>query len=256
MSGVAITKPTHNSYLIPNTGYVNPALYDVEADASAATYPLAIAAITGGKITCEAVGSGSVQGDAAFCHLLAKMGCTVEQTATQTTVQGPPAGSLKGLGDFDMESMTDAFMTAAVLAAVATGTTRILGVANQRVKECNRIQVMQVELTKCGVTCRELDDGIEIEGAGGVSKLRGAIIKCHDDHRRGEVKRACQYLCRTRGIHQLGIHSPQHRRLEAAPRGALGCRHGAPPCRFLGSRRTGGPRPLRLSLGTPFRLAR
>jgi pentafunctional AROM polypeptide len=98
-------------------------------------------------------------------------------------VQGPPAGALKGLGDFDMESMTDAFMTAAVLAAVATGTTRILGVANQRVKECNRIQVMQVELTKCGVTCRELDDGIEIEGAGGVSKLRGAIIKCHDDHR-------------------------------------------------------------------------
>jgi 5-enolpyruvylshikimate-3-phosphate synthase len=83
-----------------------------------------------------------LQGDAAFCHLLAKMGCTVEQTATQTTVQGPPAGTLKGLGDFDMESMTDAFMTAAVLAAVATGTTRILGVANQRVKECNRIQVM------------------------------------------------------------------------------------------------------------------
>ena len=55
--------------------------------------------------------------------------------------------------------------------------------ANQRVKECNRIQVMQVELSKCGVTCRELDDGIEIEGAGGVSNLRGAIIKCHDDHR-------------------------------------------------------------------------
>lgn len=79
--------------------------------------------------------------------------------------------------------MTDAFMTAAVLAAVATGTTRILGVANQRVKECNRIQVMQTELSKCGVICRELADGIEIEGAGGVANLRGAVIKCHDDHR-------------------------------------------------------------------------
>ena len=183
--GVAVTKPTHNSYLIPNKGYVNPALYDVEADASAATYPLAIAAITGGKVTCEAVGAGSVQGDAAFCHLLAKMGCTVEQNASQTTVQGPPAGTLKGLGDFDMETMTDAFMTAAVLAAVAHGTTRILGVANQRVKECNRIQVMQTELSKCGVKCCELDDGIEIHGAGGVGALDGVgkIIKCHDDHR-------------------------------------------------------------------------
>ena len=126
-----------------------------------------------------------MQGDAAFCHLLAKMGCTVEQNASQTTVQGPPAGTLKGLGDFDMETMTDAFMTAAVLAAVAHGTTRILGVANQRVKECNRIQVMQTELSKCGVKCSELDDGIEIHGAGGVGALDGVgkIIKCHDDHR-------------------------------------------------------------------------
>ena len=34
----------------------------------------------------------------------------------------------------DMEKMTDAFMTAAVVAALATGTTRITGIANQRVK--------------------------------------------------------------------------------------------------------------------------
>ncbi|KAJ1469933.1 RNA 3'-terminal phosphate cyclase/enolpyruvate transferase, partial [Baffinella frigidus] len=173
---------------------------------SAATYPLAIAAITGGKITCSAVGKGSVQGDAAFCHLLGKMGCTVTQDDNETTVTGPPAGQLKGLGDIDMETMTDAFMTAAVLAAVATGkpptpeslmgvfeistvlllstcVTRILGVANQRVKECNRIAVMVSELGKCGVKCGELDDGIEIHGCGGVKNMGGATIVCHDDHR-------------------------------------------------------------------------
>jgi 5-enolpyruvylshikimate-3-phosphate synthase len=38
--------------------------------------------------------------------------------------------------------MTDAFLTATALAAVASGKTRILGIANQRVKECNRIRAM------------------------------------------------------------------------------------------------------------------
>jgi pentafunctional AROM polypeptide len=85
--GVAVSKPAGNKYEIPNTGYVNPTVYEVEADASAATYPLAIAAITGGKVTCDAVGSGSTQGDAAFCFLLEKMGCTVTQDKEKTVVQ-------------------------------------------------------------------------------------------------------------------------------------------------------------------------
>ena len=58
--------------------------------------------------------------------------------------------------ELDMETMTDAFLTASVLAAVATeGTeengkkvTRIIGIANQRVKECNRIKAMIDQLSK------------------------------------------------------------------------------------------------------------
>ena len=48
--------------------------------------------------------------------------------------------------ELDMETMTDAFLTATVLAAVSKGTTRIIGIANQRVKECNRIKAMVDEL--------------------------------------------------------------------------------------------------------------
>ncbi|KAJ0396596.1 hypothetical protein ATCC90586_004058 [Pythium insidiosum] len=44
------------------------------------------------------------------------------------------------------------------LAAVANGTTKITGIANQRVKECNRIEVMVTELRKIGVECGELPD--------------------------------------------------------------------------------------------------
>ncbi len=133
-------------YDIPQGAYSNPSEYNIESDASSATYPLAIAAITGTTCTIANIGSASLQGDAKFAkEVLEKMGCTVEQTADETTVTGPPIGQLKGI-DVDMEVMTDAFLTATALAAVATGKTRITGIANQRVKECNRIQAMMDQL--------------------------------------------------------------------------------------------------------------
>jgi pentafunctional AROM polypeptide len=134
-------------YDIPNGLYHNPAEYNIESDASSATYPLAIAAITGTSCTIQNIGSASLQGDAKFAkEVLERMGCQVVQTSTETTVQGPPIGQLKAVDEIDMEEMTDAFLTATVLAAVANGRTRILGIANQRVKECNRIKAMIDEL--------------------------------------------------------------------------------------------------------------
>lgn len=136
-------------YDIPKATYVNPSDYSIESDASSATYPLAIAAITGTKCTIQNIGSSSLQGDARFAiEVLENMGCTVKQTPTETTVQGPPIGQLKALEEIDMEVMTDAFLTATALAAVAGGKTRILGIANQRVKECNRIRAMMDQLGK------------------------------------------------------------------------------------------------------------
>jgi pentafunctional AROM polypeptide len=146
-----------NIYHVPRATYVNPSEYVVESDASSATYPLAVAAITGTTCTISNVGASSLQGDAYFAKgVLEPMGCTVVQTASETTVTGPPTGQLRALGNVDMETMTDAFLTASVLAAVATQpclegrvvlgspptTTRIYGIANQRVKECNRIKAM------------------------------------------------------------------------------------------------------------------
>ena len=136
-----------NIYDIPKGSYQNPAEYNIESDASSATYPLAIAALTGTSCTIQNIGSASLQGDAKFAkEVLERMGCRVVQTSTETTVQGPPIGQLKAVEEIDMEEMTDAFLTATVLAAAANGKTRILGIANQRVKECNRIKAMIDEL--------------------------------------------------------------------------------------------------------------
>ncbi|KAL9941295.1 hypothetical protein ACHAP6_009221 [Verticillium nonalfalfae] len=174
-----------NTYHIPKGTYKNPAEYTIESDASSATYPLAIAAITGTTCTVPNIGSSSLQGDARFAiDVLQPMGCTVQQTASSTTVTGPAPGGLLGLPHVDMEPMTDAFLTASVLAAVAAGTTKISGIANQRVKECNRIAAMREQLGKFGIATDEFDDGIIVTGQPlDTLKTPDAGVFCYDDHR-------------------------------------------------------------------------
>lgn len=190
--GVDVLKSTkeEHTYHIPQATYQNPRDYEVESDASSATYPLALAAING--ITCIVpnVGYGSLQGDAQFAvKVLKQMGCTVDQTESSTTVTGPPKGTLKPLPSIDMETMTDAFLTASVLAAVAqdgTGksTTKITGIKNQHKKECDRIKAMEKELAKFGVTCRGFEDGIEIDAINYAElQVPAGGVHCYDDHR-------------------------------------------------------------------------
>ncbi|KAJ2960514.1 hypothetical protein NQZ79_g4120 [Umbelopsis isabellina] len=189
--GVNVDRLPNNTYRIAQAVYQNPDVYMVESDASSATYPLAIAAITGTTCTVSNIGTASLQGDATFAvNILRPMGCTVNQTESSTTVTGPPVGQLRPIPTVDMETMTDAFLTASVLAAATQapdGTeniTRITGIANQRVKECNRIAAMVHELTKFGVTCSELPDGIQIHGKP-IKDLKAPAegVHCYDDHR-------------------------------------------------------------------------
>ena len=190
--GIQVTKSTsmEHTYHIPQGSYYNPSEYEIESDASSATYPLAIAAITGTSCTVPNIGSSSLQGDARFAtDVLKPMGCKVHQDERSTTVTGPEKGALKPIPLIDMEPMTDAFLTASVLAAVAQGsdgrsTTKIIGIKNQHKKECDRIEAMEKELLKFGVVCRGSEDGIEIDGMN-YTDLKEPLggIHCYDDHR-------------------------------------------------------------------------
>lgn len=107
--GIKVTKSETeaHTYHIPQGKYINPKEYVIESDASSATYPLAMAAITGTTCTVPNIGSGSLQGDAKFAvDVLRPMGCAVNQTETSTTVTGPPKGTLKPIPEVDMEPMT------------------------------------------------------------------------------------------------------------------------------------------------------
>ncbi len=80
-------------------------------------------------------------------------------------------------------SMIDEYPILAVLAAFAQGTTRMEGLAELRVKECDRLAVTAQALAACGVTVRTGEDWLEVDGSGGKAVPGGAVIDSHHDHR-------------------------------------------------------------------------
>ncbi len=152
--------------------------FAIEPDASAASYFLALAAITGGSITLEGLGHSSIQGDVAFADVLERMGCTIIREPSRTTIK---AGPLRGV-DVDMNAISDTVMTLAVTALFAEGPTRIRNVAHIRHKESDRIAALAAELRKLGAHVDEYPDGLAIAPPA-PELLRGAEITTYDDHR-------------------------------------------------------------------------
>jgi 3-phosphoshikimate 1-carboxyvinyltransferase len=149
--------------------------YEIEPDASAASYFFAAAAITRGKITVEGLSRRSLQGDVAFCDCLGKMGCRVDYAENSITVAGE---KLRGI-DVDMNAISDTVQTLAAAALFAEGSTTIRGVAHIRHKETDRIAALARELRKLGAEVEERPDGLRIVPG----KLKPARIETYNDHR-------------------------------------------------------------------------
>jgi 3-phosphoshikimate 1-carboxyvinyltransferase len=149
--------------------------YQVEPDASAASYFWAAAAIAGGRVAVEGLHRDSLQGDVAFCECLRQMGCRIEYGENRITAVG---GELRGI-DVDMGAISDTVQTLAAVALFASGPTTIRGVAHIRHKETDRIAALASELGKLGAAVEERPDGLRIEPG----ELRPAEIETYDDHR-------------------------------------------------------------------------
>lgn len=168
-----------NHFTIPAGAY-QAREYQVEGDASSASYFFAAAAVTNGRVTVSNVPSPSLQGDTALVDILAQMGCTVERGQRGITVIG--TDELNGV-EVDMGDCPDVVPTLAVVAARAKGRTVINNIAHLRIKECDRLHVMATELAKMGVHTEETDDTLIIEGMGPGNAMHGAEIETYNDHR-------------------------------------------------------------------------
>ncbi|HEX6764946.1 MAG TPA: 3-phosphoshikimate 1-carboxyvinyltransferase [Polyangiaceae bacterium] len=149
--------------------------YVVEPDASAASYPFALATATGGRITVPDLSPGALQGDYGFVEVLRRVGAVVSNDPQSTTVQG---GALNGV-DVDMHDISDTVMTLAAIAPLAKAPTRITNVANIRIKETDRLAAVATELERLGQTVTQGHDFLVIEPA----PLRHAVVRTYGDHR-------------------------------------------------------------------------
>lgn len=172
--GAKVEEPQPGRFLVQTTGY-KACQYQIEPDASAASYFFGAAAVTGGQVTVEGLGQDSLQGDVAFCQCLRRMGCQVEYGPNRITVSGRAQQGV----DVDMNSISDTVPTLAAVALVAQGPTRIRGVAHMRHKETDRIAALAAELRKLGASVDELPDGLVINPG----PLHGAEIETYNDHR-------------------------------------------------------------------------
>ncbi|MCR9197611.1 MAG: 3-phosphoshikimate 1-carboxyvinyltransferase [Planctomycetaceae bacterium] len=172
--GVSVERPDAATFCLPSQPYV-PRTYDVEPDASAASYFMGVAAVTGGSVTIEGLTKGALQGDVEFATALEQMGCEVQWHADSVTVTGRP---LRGI-DIDMNAISDTAQTLSTVAVFADGPTRIRSVEHMRHKETDRVSAVVTELRRAGIAADEFDDGLTIHPG----TPQPAEIHTYDDHR-------------------------------------------------------------------------
>jgi len=151
--------------------------YAVEPDAQSAVYPLAAAAIAGGRVLVPGIPPDSRQTDLRVLEVLERMGCRVARTREGIELYGP-VGGLRAI-DVDMNEIPDAVLALAVVALFADGPSTIRNIAHLRIKESDRLAALESELRKLGARAHAGADSLRIEPG----PLRGARIATYDDHR-------------------------------------------------------------------------
>jgi 3-phosphoshikimate 1-carboxyvinyltransferase len=150
--------------------------YLIEPDASSASYPFALAAVTGGQITVPGLGQRALQGDYGFLDVLAQLGARVDKGEASSTVTG--TSMLRGIA-VDMHHISDTVMTLAAVAPVLRTETSISNVANIRIKETDRLIATVQELARLGQGVTHGEDWLKIEPRA----IHPATVQCYSDHR-------------------------------------------------------------------------
>lgn len=173
--GVTVERPNENQFVVPAGGYVA-TTYEVEPDASTASYVFAAAAITGGRIRVPGLGRRSLQGDMAFLDVLSQMGAHVEVNEDWSEVRG--SADIRGV-DIDMSDFPDMAQSVAAVAVFGDKPTRVRGVSLIRHHETDRIRAVVTEMRRLGIQAEEFDDGFVIHPG----TPRPAQVETYDDHR-------------------------------------------------------------------------
>jgi 3-phosphoshikimate 1-carboxyvinyltransferase len=180
--GIAVQREGWQRFTIPaGCRYRSPGQIHVEADASSASYFIALGAIASAPdapLRICGVGQDSIQGDIRFIEAARLMGAKVAGGPNSLEVcRG--AWPLKAI-DLDCNHIPDAAMTLAVMALYADGPTTLRNIASWRVKETDRLAAMSTELRKLGAGVEEGADFVRVTPP---AQWSTGSIHTYDDHR-------------------------------------------------------------------------
>ncbi|HEY4088252.1 MAG TPA: 3-phosphoshikimate 1-carboxyvinyltransferase [Bryobacteraceae bacterium] len=179
--GVTVEREDWRRFTIAaRSHYRAPGEFEVEGDASAASYFLAAGAIGGGPVRITGAGRSSIQGDVRFADALEAMGAQVTWGDNWIEAQAPSSGRLNAI-QIDLNHIPDAAMTLGVCALFAEGITVLRNIGSWRVKETDRLAAMATELRKTGAEVEEGADYLSITPPATLTP--NAAIDTYDDHR-------------------------------------------------------------------------
>jgi pentafunctional AROM polypeptide len=186
--GVHVKMLGYNRYYIKKGHIVNPSTYYIEPDASTANFYLMFIALHGGEIVLNGLGNKSIQGDSKFVEFLAKI-----DNQRFIVEQSDSATKLKVCENFynkiicfkeNLSIITDSFLSLGCIYSQIPGEYTFTGLANQAVKECNRLELFCLNMNRIGVFCHPHGDGIYIDSRNPrKSNLNFVKITTANDHR-------------------------------------------------------------------------
>lgn len=173
--GVDVDDSEGNRWVV-EPGSINPVDHEIEPDLSNAAPFLALAAVSGGKVTVRDWPRATTQAGDLLREILAEMGCSVTLTDEGLTVEG--TGTLSGL-DLDLHDAGELAPAVTALCALADSPSHLRGIAHIRGHETDRLAALRTELAGLGADIREHDDGLSLRPA----PLHGGVFRTYADHR-------------------------------------------------------------------------
>ena len=159
----------------------------VASDWSGVAFPLVAAVCTDSELTITDVDFFDSQGDKAVVDVLIEMGADITKDIEHNRLIIRGGKPLHGT-TVDMNLIPDALPALSVAAAFAEGDTHFTSLAHVRVKETDRVAVMQEVLTACGADVEITADSMTVHGG---KPLHGASVSSYDDHRVAMAMAVC-----------------------------------------------------------------
>lgn len=172
--GIEIINNDYKSFVIKGNQEYKPRDYYVEGDYSQSAFWLVAGALAG-NINLVGMSKDSKQGDKEVLDIIKNMNVDFTFDDKIEVNKSNTIGTV-----IDLSQAPDLGPAITVLACLSKGQTRIINASRLRIKECDRIKSMVIELSKLGANIIETEDGMIIEG---VESLNGGVVSAWNDHR-------------------------------------------------------------------------